>query len=475
MNIAQSQIAGEATLRLHDIDIHAAELVAALAGVEPADNDDNSDDCPDDELDFVVDETRLPYIVLQANHRARSLKTLPLRARNTLGAIALTVDQHQPLNSVFARRKYLADRAGQSLRTLQRSLTDLLDAGMIRSELSQNRKRSGEFAGRFIYLTDMAARLLGFLQAPAALEEAKAPVADSVAQPRATLSGRAIYRFYQSPSSQKRQPGDLPEDVTPLQAMGFSTFHIFALMRSARVDHGKRLGDVVAVAGELLAKAKHPRAYLATLLRSATDFAFLARQRRAKSDAAAHAAATAIEQEGLQARIAGQVFYERDAAKRYAVSTDGAQLVVRDPQEGADRMAAPGWIAGMVKGLRTAQLVPASPWLDARFAERLEAGLAGRPTGAAAWSAGVGQTSRAAGGAETPSREGGGKGALTGAVQRAKPAAPAASPSVAAAAGGTVTPGALATVADYLRAATAPRARSAAMEACMATVRKTLH
>ena len=174
--------------------------------------------------------------------------------------------------------------------TLATLAADLLAAGMIRSEDEQNRKGSGEFAGRFIYLTEMAARLLGFLQPLPSRDEAKTDIPSSADQPSATLSGRSLYRFYQSPSSQKRQPGDLPEDVKPLQAMGFSKFYIFALMRSARVEHGKRLGDIVAVAAKLIAKAKYPRAYLATLLRSPTDFGFLARQRR---DAANRAIATA--------------------------------------------------------------------------------------------------------------------------------------------------------------------------------------
>ncbi|MFC4423539.1 hypothetical protein [Cupriavidus pampae] len=466
MNIAQSQIAGEDTLRLHDTNIHAAELAAALAddisyGDTPAESDAIPDeDCPDDEVDFVVDETRLPYIVLQANHRARSLTTLPRRARNTLAAIALTVDQHQPLRSVFARRPYLANRAGQSLRTLQRGLTDLLAAGMIRSEDEQNRKGSGEFAGRFIYLTEMAARLLGFLQPLPSRDEAKTDIPSSADQPSATLSGRSLYRFYQGPSSQKRQPGDLPEDVKPLQAMGFSKFYIFALMRSARVEHGKRLGDIVAVAAKLIAKAKYPRAYLATLLRSPTDFGFLARQRRDAANRAIATAEAAQAHAELQARIAGQVFYERDATTRYAVSTDGTTLTVRDPQEVADRIAGPGWIAGVANGLRSAKLLPATPALDARFAERLADGLTNGQRAPRETVGTVGATSFNAQGAAmagTTSVEPGAKHTLRTEADRA-----------------TGKPGGTPSVSSVPVAEPARRERSAAMQAGMAELRALL-
>ncbi|WP_454727670.1 MULTISPECIES: hypothetical protein [Cupriavidus] len=385
MNIAQSQIAGEATLRLHDIELHAAELAAALSGQPPpsAELDHPADADPK----FVVDTTRLPYLVLQAIRRAQSLTALPARARHALGAIAMTVDQKAPLHSVFARRSYLARRAGQSPRTLKRAMDDLVDACLIRVD-EQGRKSDGTLGGAYIYLTERAAQLLGYLAPTAtasapqvreqAPEQAKAPAPALFPQPSATVSDGAIYRFYQSPLVQKRQPGTLPADVQPLQSMGFSTFHIFAMMRSARVDHGKRLGDVVSVAGDLIAKATSPRAYLATLLRSPTDFAFLARQRRETTIRKAQEAASAQTLAALQERLAGRVFYERDAAKRYEVSATGVELFVRDPAEGAARVAARGWIAGVEQGLRTASLVPATEGLDARFAERLAAGLANR-------------------------------------------------------------------------------------------------
>lgn len=362
MDFAQSEIAGEAPSRLHD-----TKSLTDLPG-----------DAPVPTGAYACDETNLPYQVLRAHRRALSVVELKSRARNALAAIALTVSKDQPLNSVFARRPYLAKRAGLSDRTWYRAEEDLVKAGLIRVE-EQGRKKGGLFGAAYIYLSESAARLLGFLQPAPAAPSVPAPELSSAAQPTATVADRPIYRFYQSPLSQKRQPGDLPEDVKPLLALGFQKNYIFALMKRARVQHGKRLGDVVAVAGDLLRKATYPRSYLRALLHSPTDFGFLARQQLDARRNADRARADQQKLASLQERLAGRVFYDRDAAQRFEVSSDAAMLTVHNVDEAAARVNAHGWISGFARMLASHTVVPATPELDAAFADHVGQRAAARP------------------------------------------------------------------------------------------------
>ncbi|WP_233177165.1 helix-turn-helix domain-containing protein, partial [Ralstonia sp. ASV6] len=331
--------------------------------------------------------------VLRAHQRALALLSIPRRARSALAAIALTVSTDNPLGSVFARRKYLAKRAGISERTWYRAEEDLVNAGFIAVEEQKRKKRGGQFGSAYIYLSRTVAEALGFftpvgaakvnspavVSAPSSLpapeqnktrEPAVSEATESSSdQPTATLSDRSVYRFYQSPLLQKRQPGSVPEDVQPLLDLGFHRNYIWKLMKIARTQYGKRLGDIVAVAGDFLRQAKDPRSYLWALLRSNSDFGYQARAKAAAESEKAHRVVEDRELAELQKRIAGSVFYNAGGTKRYEVSTNGKLLTSQDIEEAGLRTAAGHWIRDFARALNAQKILRATPELEARYSE----------------------------------------------------------------------------------------------------------
>lgn len=308
----------------------------------------------------------LPHLTLRAHQRALSMSTLPLRARCALAAVALTVDCREPLKEVFAHRDYLAERAGLSERTWYRAEADLILAGLIRVAEQGRKARHGRFGSAFIYLTDLAARMLGLIGAPVlkgkvkpAAVEATAgspdpravPAADSAAHgeqdqpstnasfahPSANVADPYTNDFYQSPSSQKRQPGTLPADLERLLTLGFHKNLVFMLMKEARLA-GKLLSDVVECCWEPLKKAHRPISYLRALLAKPVDFA---RQRkiRVQEDILRDArAAEAAKVAGVLSTAAGKTFVDIGLTTRFVVSDDGQSLIAVRANEGIDRV-----------------------------------------------------------------------------------------------------------------------------------------
>ncbi|MEX3629065.1 MAG: replication protein O [Burkholderia sp.] len=398
MDIAQSPIAGEGEAHLDTQDQHPRGYAALQCDVR-----------------------NLPYQTLRAQQRALSITSLPQRARAALSAIAQTVDCRKPLASVFARRAYLSKRAGVSERTWYRAENDLVEAGLI-TVAEQGRKshlvkvadqgkrfRSGLFGCAYIHLTRDAAVILGLLASPtrpkpgkdqadspanescaapdardcAPQLEANASAADLSAIPTATVSDRFTYKDYLSPDSlQKRQQDRLPVDVRPLRSLGFHENYIFQLMKRARVQHGKRLGDVVQATWDHLSKAKRPVAYLLKLLASPTDLGWLARQKAAVIEAQAVAQAEVQQQDAVRNAIAGQRYFSTCGTRRYAISGDGMVLVTRDVSEAVDRSASSGWIVGFTTAVQRGAVVPATATLEKDFAARIAASSAasGRTT-----------------------------------------------------------------------------------------------
>ncbi|WP_176331358.1 replication protein O [Burkholderia vietnamiensis] len=393
MDIAQSPVAGEGEAHLDAKEHQRSQGCVALQ----------------------CDVRNLPYQTLRAQQRALSLTDLPQRARAALSAIAQTVDCRKPLASVFARRAYLSKRAGMSERTWYRAENDLVDAGLI-TVAEQGRKsrvlkvadqgkrfRSGLFGCAYIHLTRDAAVILGLLASPARPQTGKseaeaephepcaapgnqhsapqpqvnAAAADSSALPTATVSDRFTYKDYLSPDSlQKRQQDRLPADVRPLRALGFHENYIFQLMKRARVQHGKRLGEVVQATWDHLSQARRPVAYLLKLLASPTDFGWLARQKAAAIEAQVVAQAEVQQQDAVRKEIAGQLYFSTCGTRRYAVSGDGLVLVTRDVSEAVDRSASSGWISGFTTAFRCGAIVPATAKLETDFAARIAASSA---------------------------------------------------------------------------------------------------
>ncbi|MBW5284212.1 helix-turn-helix domain-containing protein [Burkholderia gladioli] len=349
-------------------------------------------------VDLTCNVRNLPYQTLRAHQRALSVIGLPQRARCALAALAQTVDRRKPLASIFAHRDYLAARAGLSERTWYRAEHDLVDAGLITIADQTRKPRHARFGAAYIYLTETAATLLGLLGREATLGKRASsgpeqPLASDAAadadeatpaatvKPSAHDSHRSQERSldtdrtyshaspsarladpytnaYRSPASfQKRQHARLPSDVQPLLSLGFHENYIFKLMKLARVEHQKRLGDVVEACWESLKKAKRPIPYLRTLLRSPTDFAWLASQRRATITALAKARQEQLDLERAGAEIAGVTFVSRGGNVQYRVSGDGQMLTSYDVREGRERVATSGWLAGFVQAIRDAAVL----------------------------------------------------------------------------------------------------------------------
>lgn len=347
---------------------------------------------------LICDARNLPYQTLRAHQRALSVAGLPQRARCALAALAQTVDRRKPLASIFAHRNYLAARAGLSERTWYRAEHDLVEAGLISIAEQTRKARHARFGAAYIYLTEAAAALLGLVGREATLGQRtpKAPrrevASDSVAapddatgstaaasaaegnhcvqehsadantaysqaSPSANLADPYTNDYRLPASSQKRQQARLPLDVQPLLSLGFHENYIFKLMKLARIQHQKRLGDVVEACWDSLKKAKRPIPYLRTLLRSSTDFAWLASQRRTARLVADTLAReqTALEEAGRE--IAGSAFVSRGGNVQYRISADGQILTSYDVREGRERVATAGWLQGFVQAIRDGGVV----------------------------------------------------------------------------------------------------------------------
>lgn len=368
MSIAQPDVAGE------------GDAYPEAPALEPGNNESEPLSC---------DARNLPYQTLRAHQRALSVAGLPQRARCALAALTQTVDRRKPLASIFAHRDYLAARAGLSERTWYRAEHDLVEAGMITIAEQTRKTRHARFGAAYIYLTEAAATLLGLLGPEAQLgqrgqkaprqtassgavpatthqqganpadctvpdqaQSAEADATSSQASPSANLADPYTNVYRLPASSQKRQQARLPSDVQPLLGLGFHENYIFKLMKLARVDHQKRLGDVVEASWDNLKKAKRPIPYLRTLLRSSTDFTWLANQRRTAQQVADTLAQeqTALEQAGRE--IAGCAFVSRGGNVLYRISDDGQVLTSRDVRESRERVATTGWLPGFLQAIR---------------------------------------------------------------------------------------------------------------------------
>jgi hypothetical protein len=333
--------------------------------------------------DFACDRSDLPWIIFRAAHRANHIAAIPSRSRALLAALARTVDAQKPYAAIFARRELLTGRALQSMRTFYRSLDDLAEVGLIVRAPQKRHGNAGLFGRAYIHLTEKAAELLGLVEeknAPVLAQIAQSPSAspknsEAIAHqdplligPSATVADGGIYKDL-FPKNQKRQPGTLPLDLQRLLNLGFHKFLVFKLMREAK-QHGKLLTEVVDVTWGHLRAAKRPISYLRSLLRSPVDFGHQLRSQQAKMHERRTRANEAKAVDDLVARHLGQVFYDEASNRRFEISADGSELVIRDCREPVARMSAAGWKPDFVTALRAGRLLSASPSHDAAFAKK---------------------------------------------------------------------------------------------------------
>ena len=232
----------------------------------------------------VVDELvpskprNLPNRILRAIDNALHLGGLPRSVRATLGDIVRFVPQSNPLESVFAHKKKIAERTGACERTVYRHLQSLEANGLIEIQDQERKTRNGRFSVARIRLTRSAIELLGLVpcenQAPSP-ETSKLEVINT--QPYDSLSSRHMLT---EPTISKNQPiqktiNGLPIDLNWLTGQGVSKYGIFKLMRIAK-ENNKLLSDVVLVTNGYLQdkKAGALYGYLAKICKGKSDFSY---------------------------------------------------------------------------------------------------------------------------------------------------------------------------------------------------------
>jgi len=342
MSIAQHSVACEDETRLAEVDESAAH-------------------------EYTCDRVNLHWVIFRAAYRAARIPGLPRRACDLLAALARTVDRKNPNGRIFIGRARLVERARQSTRTLYRSLHDLEQAGLImRGE--QGRDIENQFDRAYLYLTDTAIRLLGYLDnlpvqsgqprasaASATNAEVDPTSANSqkteLASPCATLADR-IHEDLSPTAFQERHPaGQPPADLQRLRSLGFSDKLIFFLMRRAR-EHGKRLSDVVEATWQHLKQATWPRAYLTRLLARPVDFRRQAQLRTTETEARQVQEAEVVELDRILVEAAGKTYVDVSLTARFVVSDDARSLVAVRADEGIERtMPASGmhWFAREIR------------------------------------------------------------------------------------------------------------------------------
>ena len=338
MSIAQRFVAGEGELHPASSEMNKTAVDSAAV------------------IAFRCDSTNLPWVIFRAAFRAAHIEEIPARARAVLSALARTVDAERPFAAIFARRELLTGRALQSMRTFYRSLDDLESAGLIQRRPQSRYVEAGLFGRAYLHLTEHAATLLGLAErlasnatqspetAPASSPAPDARCTVLFSDPSANLADGGKYKDLSPSVFQKRQPGQVPEDLQRLRSLGFLDFLIFKLMREAR-EHGKRLSDVVEATWDHLKLAKAPINYLRSLLRSTVDFAH---QLRRRTDAKAEEQGRlkrSIEADRIALQSAGQTFVDASGQRKYVIDAHGENMVVYHLDEGIGRQAA-GWKEG---------------------------------------------------------------------------------------------------------------------------------
>jgi hypothetical protein len=310
---------------------------------------------------LATDTTNLPWVILRAVHRAVQLDGISTRARAVLAALARTVDATKPFAEIFARRTLLSERAMQSERTFYRSLADLETAGLVQRPPQRRYVEAGLFGRAYLHLTQKAAELLGLVEAKRAQsaeyeEGAEASDAQRFAAPYANVADGANTKDLYPKAFQNRQPGQIPQDLERLRALGFLDFLIFKLMREAR-ESGKRLSDVVEVCWQHLRKAAHPISYLRALLASPTDFGHQLRAKAAALVAHRTEVRDRKEAERTLRALDGQSFVDTRGDKRYTVTEGGTILAIYSATECVTRRAVGQWTQGFVAALKRGQII----------------------------------------------------------------------------------------------------------------------
>lgn len=267
-----------------------------------------------------------PIDIYSAMQRALTASTLPAKLRGTVAALATYADRKQPAKPIRVQQATLAATLGRDVRTIARHLADLETRGWIAKAPQQRVGRithrgrpfvSGRFAGCLLTLTDAAIAALG-------LDRAAGKMSDGHTGSELTPTDR---------QPAPRAERGLPADVAPLSGR-LQQPGIFALMKKC-TQHGKRLGDIVAVAlariDQLGLTGARLFAYLTKLATGARCFAVdAARLRDAHTDAQ-QGRVVAQQVAAFRAAQAGRTLVSRDGRTTVQLDGSGTSAQLRKP------------------------------------------------------------------------------------------------------------------------------------------------
>lgn len=305
------------------------------------------------------------------------LKGVSLQARSLLCAIIGCADKADLSRSITVSRQRLCEYLQLSRSSVQRLLSELTGAGLLRTAQVKSR-RFGFQVGTIDLAADLAAQLGALIQ-PAASQQRSpqrpqkepggepsrvSPVAhayqEAVSDKSSTKSkGACGARFVDNPC---RGVARLPQDLEVLLQKGISPAAICKLMGLAK-RQGQRLQHVCEAAKAGIEGARNPVAYISSLLKRGLDWAWIAR-RQAQQEAA-------VQGEGERAKRSKEAREELlrigrliDQSRGCIYEITGSAALVWDLQTGRSRGAIPlveQTVERWAQALRDGRLLPMSP------------------------------------------------------------------------------------------------------------------
>lgn len=305
----------------------------------------------------------MPYVVARAMADVDTLAVfseLGRAPRAVFRYLVSLVDARNAVEPVWPAKEKIADKTGYAVAQVYRAINTLITAGLI-TRISQTRyARTGRLGRGLISLTPAACQLLSLPIAAAAegsiaAQEPAEQASQSGARMPEMIDGHIITQALpdhsQSLQKQSAELGNVvfnknttrignanvPNELAfVVNEKWLSLGQLLKLMGEAgRV--GKRLGDIIAVRHARLSKVPKGNqllAYLRTLIRSQTDFAWLRAEQKRQITEAAQQKEIQQQFDAARATLAGKCF-EGKADHRYQVLALASGLFVECYREGA--------------------------------------------------------------------------------------------------------------------------------------------
>lgn len=278
---------------------------------------------------------RLPYKILSALDAVLEMTDLKPGVRATLRTLCRFLSQHTRTGEVWASRKCIARRAGCSVATVNRHITQLAEDGLL-TVGAQGHRTTGPHKGNFtvthLFIAQDLLRSIGILadDSPASPIE-KSAEASLKMQPALTEGTKPSISTRKEHGPKVSEP-TLPAELAPLVERGVRGESVCKLMRLARA-YGHRLGQVwTAVQARVDALGltrKRLKDYLEVAITKGVDFAARAHRALVDAERTRQAEADAHELAAFVAAYAGRVFESADRRELVAVAADGTKATHR--------------------------------------------------------------------------------------------------------------------------------------------------